>query len=108
MKTREETRNRRKLHIRKKLTGTTERPRVFVFRSNKYIYLGLADDEKGKVIFSLRGGKNRAGSIKLTEDFVKRLKKEKIEKVVFDRSGYKYTGIIKVIADKLRELGIIV
>lgn len=108
MKTREETRKRRKLYIRKKLRGTTERPRVFLFRSNKYVYLGLADDVKGKVLFSSRGGKNRTDAVKLAKDFAKKLEKAKIKEVVFDRSGYKYTGVIKVIADTLRESGIIV
>lgn len=108
MKTREETRKRRKLHIRKKLRGSSEKPRVFVFRSNKYIYLGLADDDKSKVMFTVRGLKNREGSIALAKDFVSKLKKKKIKKVVFDRSGYKYAGVVKVIADTLREGGIIV
>jgi large subunit ribosomal protein L18 len=108
MKTREETRKRRKLHIRKKVRGTSERPRVFIFRSNKHTYLGLANDEEGKVKFSLRGGKNRNDSVDLAKNFAKKLKESKVEKVVFDRSGYKYTGAIKVIVDTLRESGVIV
>ncbi len=96
------------MHIRKKVRGTSDRPRVFVFKSNKYIYLGLADDEKGKVLFSLRGAKNKEGIVDLAKNFAKKLKELKVEKVVFDRSGYKYTGAIKVIVDTLRDLGVIV
>lgn len=106
-KSREDTRKRRKMHVRKKLYGTKERPRVFLFRSNKHIYLGVADDEQGKVVFSTRGGKNKTAAIALAKDFGKKLKTKKIEKIVFDRSGYKYGGVVKNIADTLRESGII-
>jgi ribosomal protein L18 len=57
-KSREVTRQRRKCILEKSLWAQRKEPRVFLFRSNKYIYLGLADDEKGKVNFSLKGGKN--------------------------------------------------
>ncbi len=106
-KSREDTRKRRKMHIRKRIFGTQERPRVFLFRSNKNIYLGVADDDQGKVLFSLKGGKNRVEAVKLAVDFAKKLKTKKIEKVVFDRSGYKYGGVIKNIADTIRESGVI-
>jgi large subunit ribosomal protein L18 len=106
-KSREDTRQRRKMHIRKKLHGTKERPRVFLFRSNKYLFLGVADDDQGKVLFSTRGGKNKAAAIELGKGFAKKLKTKKIETIVFDRSGYKYGGVVKNIADTLREAGII-
>ncbi len=106
-KSRDKTRQRRKMHIRKKLHGTKERPRVFLFRSNKHIYLGIADDVQGKVLFSVRGGKNKTAAIDLAKDFGKKLKTKKIETIVFDRSGYKYGGVVKNIADTLREIGII-
>jgi large subunit ribosomal protein L18 len=105
-KSREDTRQRRKLHIRKKLNGTKDRPRVFVFRSNKYVYLGLANDDEGKVLFSLKGGKNKDEAIKLAKNFAKTLKTKKIKAIVFDRSGYKYSGVIKTLADTIREDGI--
>ena len=108
VKSREKTRQRRKMHIRKKLHGTVERPRVFLFKSNKYVYLGVANDDEGKVLFSLRGGKNNTDAVKLAKDFAKKLKTKKIEQVVFDRSGYKYTGVVKKLADTIRESGIIV
>lgn len=106
-KTRENTRQRRKMHIRKKLHGVKERPRIFLFKSNKYIYLGVTNDDEGKVIFSLKGGKNTPEAIKLAKNFAKKLKTKKIEKVIFDRSGYKYTGVVKKIADTLREADIV-
>ncbi len=106
-KSREATRQRRKLHIRKKVHGTSERPRVFLFRSNKYVYLGVANDEEGKVLFSMRGGKNSTEALKVAGDFSKKLKTKKVTTIVFDRSGYKYSGVIKKIADSIRETGII-
>ena len=105
-KSREETRQRRKMHIRKKLHGTKERPRVFLNKSNKYVCLGVANDDEGKVIFSLRGGKNSDEALKLAKDFAKKLKTKKIDTVIFDRSGYKYTGVVKKLADTIREAGI--
>ena len=108
MQKKQEARKRRKMHIRKKVKGTSEKPRVFMFRSNQYVYLGVANDEESKVYFSLRGGKNRSSAVKLAKDFAKKLKENKIEKVIFDRSGYKYAGVIKVVVETLREEGIIV
>jgi large subunit ribosomal protein L18 len=105
-KSREDTRKRRKMHIRKKLHGTKERPRVFINRSNKYVYLGVANDDDGKVLFSIRGEKNAQEAIKLAGVFAKKLKTKKIDAVVFDRSGYKYGGVVKKMADTLRELDI--
>lgn len=106
LKSKRETRERRKMHIRKKLSGTTERPRVFVFRSNRYVYMGVADDQQNKVLASVMGGKNKDEAIKLAKKFGEILKKKKIEAVVFDRSGYQYNGVIKNLADTLRESGI--
>ncbi len=106
VKTREETRQRRKMHIRKRLHGTKERPRVFLNKSNKYVYIGIANDDEGKVIFSLKGGKNNEEALKLAKDFAKKLKTKKINSIVFDRSGYKYTGVVKKLADTIRESGV--
>ncbi len=108
MKGKQKTRKKRKMHIRKKLKGTSERPRGFVFRSNQYVYLGVANDDEGKVYFSLKGGKNRAAAVELAKNFAKKLKEKKIDKIVFDRGGYKYAGVVKVMVETLREEGIIV
>jgi large subunit ribosomal protein L18 len=113
-KTRREKRKRRKLHIRKKLSGTKDIPRVNVFRSNKYIYVQAVDDEIGKSLFGidsrkvkpLKDDKPVDIAFKLGEEFAKVLKKSKIERVVFDRSGYKYHGSVKAIAEGIRKGGI--
>ncbi len=106
--TREKTRKRRKMHIRKKLHGTKERPRVFMHKTNRYVYFGVANDDEGKVLFSIKGDKNNTAVVSFAKDFAKKLKTKKIETVVFDRSGYKYTCVVKKFADTIREAGIIV
>ena len=113
-KTRREGRQRRKLHIRKNLSGTKDIPRINVFRSNKYIYVQAVDDESMKSLFGLDSRKIKAVkdekpvdvAFKLGEEFAKVLKKSKIKKVVFDRSGYKYHGGVKAIAEGIRKGGI--
>lgn len=107
-------RARRKFGIRKKIMGTAERPRMTVYKSNRYTYIQVIDDIKGQTIAAasnlekeLRNIKNtveQAG--KLGEQIGLRLKKKKIKKVVFDRNGYPYHGKIKVIADGARKSGI--
>ncbi|GIW66430.1 MAG: 50S ribosomal protein L18 [Candidatus Parcubacteria bacterium] len=101
--------------IRAKIKGTPDKPRVSVFRSNKNIYLQLIDDIKGHTIVSastleLRNekmtGKEKAK--KVAEIFAEKLKDKNIQKVVFDRGGYKYHGRVKIIAETLREKGIVV
>jgi len=99
-------RQRRKQAIRKRLAGTAEVPRVFVFRSNKYIYVGAADDTKHKVIMSQSAKKGVASAKKLGEAFGKALAGKKIKSVVFDRSGYKYHGQVAALAEGMRSAGI--
>lgn len=107
-------RMQRKVHIRKKITGTLERPRVSVFRSNLHMYIQAIDDVNGKSIASastvekeFRSLKNNTENAKkLGLEFGKRLKDLKVKTVVFDRNGYKYHGIIKNLADGAREAGL--
>jgi large subunit ribosomal protein L18 len=107
-------RNRRKAHIRKRILGTPERPRMTVFRSNKHMYVQAIDDSSGKTIASasslekdLTGLKNSVeNAAKLGEAFGKRLGDKNLKSVVFDRNGYKYHGIVKAIADGARKAGI--
>jgi len=109
-----ERRNRRKKHIRKNLKGTSACPRMTVYRSNKKMYIQVIDDDKGVTILSassiekdLKDLKNCVGDAeKLGEVIGDRLKKKKIKRIVFDRNGYKYHGIIKAIADGTRKKGI--
>ena len=100
IKTNEQKRQRRKAHIRKRIKGTTDRPRIFVFKSNKYFYAGLADDEKGIVLKTFMAKKNSDDIIAMAKKFAKEALKNKA--VVFDRSGYKYHGLVKTFADELR------
>lgn len=105
-KSRKEARNRRKRHIRSTVNGTAEVPRVFVFKSNKKVYVGAADDNQNKVLKSLVADRKIAEAEKLGEEIAKVLKKMKIEKVVFDRSGYKFHGVVKAVAEGLTKTGI--
>jgi len=107
-------REQRKLHVRKTLSGTPEKPRMTVFKSNKYLYVQVVDDVAGATLASassleesLKGFKrNLDGAAKLGEQIGKRLKEKNVAKVVFDRNGYKYHGIVKAIADGARKSGI--
>ena len=103
-KTKEAKRQRRKLHIRKNVNGTSEKPRIFVFKSNKYFYAGIADDTKNVVITSMMSPKKEDEIVKMAKKFAKEA--SKFEFAVFDRSGYKYHGLIKSFADELRNNGV--
>lgn len=111
-KTRALGRNKRHLRVRKRLSGTQERPRVSLFRSNKNIYLQLIDDSEGKTLASASSLKSDNNSInkdlskKLGIEFGEKISKLGIKKVVFDRGGYLYHGKVAAIADGIRESGI--
>jgi large subunit ribosomal protein L18 len=113
-KTKLEGRARRKLRIRKKVEGTTERPRLTVFRSNKQIYAQVVDDATGKTIASAtsigrehagEGGK-RATAAQVGEAVASACKEKGITQVVFDRNGYIYHGRVKALADGARKGGL--
>jgi large subunit ribosomal protein L18 len=104
--TKKKQRIRRKMHIRKKINGTMERPRIFVFKSNKYFYAGMADDESGVVLKSIMCKKNSKDIEKMSKEFAKEIKAKKIKKAVFDRNGYKYHGLIECFVEGLRSDGI--
>jgi large subunit ribosomal protein L18 len=105
---------KRKKHIRKSIEGTTKRPRMSVYRSNKHLYIQVIDDSKGNTIatvsslekdfIKLRNNVENAG--KLGEEMGNRLKAAKIKEVVFDRNGYLYHGVVKAVADGARKSGI--
>lgn len=105
---------RRKLSIRKKVAGTSEAPRLCVTRTNKHIRVQAIDDVKSATIFSVQTfGKNKVadhanaeGAKKVGAAVADGLKKSKLSKAVFDRSGKQYTGVIKALADSIRENGI--
>ena len=105
---------KRKIHIRKKVSGTAERPRMTVTRSNRRLSVQIIDDVKGCTLASastlekdLRGIKATvAGAGELGEIMGKRLLEKNIKSVVFDRNGYLYHGVIKALADGTRKSGI--
>jgi len=107
-------RSKRKMHIRKRITGTATRPRISVFRSNRHIYMQAIDDDEGRTLVSASNlEKDLSGlattveaAAKLGEEFGKRLIEKNVKSVVFDRNGYKYHGIIKAVADGTRKSGI--
>jgi len=110
----ERKRFKRKIHIRKSISGTAERPRMTVTRSNRALYIQVIDDAKGHTLASastlekdLRHIKPTvAGGGELGEIMGKRLLEKNIKTVVFDRNGYLYHGVVKAMADGARKAGI--
>ncbi|HOF11808.1 MAG TPA: 50S ribosomal protein L18 [Treponemataceae bacterium] len=106
---------KRKIHIRKRLHGTADRPRMTVFRSNKNLFVQVIDDEQGKTLASISTLEKEFSSMKATvkdaeklgEAMGKRLVENKINTVVFDRNGYLYHGVVKSLADGARKAGIV-
>lgn len=116
-------REKRHLRVRKKIKGTSDRPRLCVFRSNKHIYAMLIDDSyvPNRVITSVSSlspefkkiandksihGGNIKGAEIVGLLIAEKAKQFGIEKVVFDRGGYKYTGRVKVLAESARKGGL--
>ncbi|MDR2094208.1 MAG: 50S ribosomal protein L18 [Treponema sp.] len=106
---------KRKTHIRKRISGTAERPRMTVTRSNRTLSIQIIDDMKGHTLASASTLEKELKSIKPTvegagqlgELIGKRLLEKNIKTVVFDRNGYLYHGIIKAMADGARKAGIL-
>ena len=101
-----EQRKKRQRRIRAKIKGTANRPRLCVFRSNQYIYAQLIDDENGKTLASIKGKANIKKAKETGKLIAQKAKEKKIEKVVFDRGGYKYHGRVKALAEGAREGGL--
>jgi large subunit ribosomal protein L18 len=108
---------RRKARVRKKVEGTTSRPRLNVFRSNKHIYAQVIDDSAGRTVASAStrskdvataaAGLKKSEASKLVGELVaKKAIEQGVATVVFDRSGYIYHGRIKALADAAREAGL--
>jgi large subunit ribosomal protein L18 len=107
-------RAKRRTRIRGKISGTPERPRVSVFRSNRGIYAQLIDDTRGVTIVAARsqevdasGLDKTAAARKVGELLGQRARGAGVEKVVFDRSGYLYHGRVKALAEGAREAGLV-
>lgn len=104
-------RDRVKQRIRAKISGTKVRPRLSVFKSNKYIYAQLIDDEKGMTLVAasdsaLKKGTKMDRAKKVGNLIATAAIKKKIAAVVFDRNGFKYTGRIKSLAEEARKEGL--
>ncbi|MDR3160672.1 MAG: 50S ribosomal protein L18 [Spirochaetaceae bacterium] len=105
---------KRKNHIRKRVSGTAERPRMSVVRSNRALSIQIIDDTKGHTLASASTLEKELNSIKrnlegagqLGEVLGKRLLEKNITSVVFDRNGYLYHGLVKAMADGARKAGI--
>ena len=120
IKTKEDRRDRIKFRIRKRMTGTTQKPRLSVFRSEQHIYVQVIDDMKGQTIASastvdpkVKGkmpkgvaGGNIKGAELIGTTIAERLKEKGITKVVFDRNGFLYHGRVRAVAEAARSAGL--
>ena len=108
--TKGELRKRRHARIRARVIGTTKRPRLSVFRSNRFVSAQLIDDATGKTVAAAHGrefkGSQAAQATAVGEAIAKRAKSAGISAVVFDRSGYRYGGQIQALADAVRKGGL--
>jgi large subunit ribosomal protein L18 len=113
-----ESRLRRKKRIRKKISGTAEKPRLCVFKSLKNMYAQIVDDATGKVVTGvstlttevkggIKYGGNAASAKKVGETIAKKALDLGIKEIVFDRNGFKYHGRVKALAEGAREGGLI-
>jgi len=114
-RTREERRYRRHLRVRKRVSGTSERPRLAVFRSLKHIYAQLVDDDRGVTLLGVSDaseglaleGTGKVARAKATGKLLaQKAKAAGISKTVFDRGGYRYHGRVQAVAEGAREGGL--
>ena len=105
---------RRKQRIRRRIRGTAERPRLTVYKSNRHTYVQVVDDLRGHTLLAASNretalgdaGNTVAGAALLGAALGERLRERQITEVVFDRNGYAYHGIVRSLADAVREAGI--
>jgi large subunit ribosomal protein L18 len=114
-KSRQQLRYRRHLRVRRKVSGTAERPRLVVYRSLKHIYAQLVNDEAGATLLGVSDiteghqadGAGKVGRAKGAGKLLaEKAKAAGIKKVVFDRAGYRYHGRVQAVADGAREGGL--
>ena len=117
VRTKQDIRTRLHDRIRKKIRGTSERPRLAVFRSGAHIYAQVIDDDAGRTLAAassldkdvkgkLKGGGNVAAAKEVGGLIASRAKEKGVAAVVFDRGGFQYHGRIKALADAAREAGL--
>ncbi len=108
----------KKIRRKKKVWGTTERPRLVVFRSNRYIFGQIIDDDENRTVLTvssiskefkeqISAAKTKVEQSRLVGKFLaEKAQEKKIKKIVFDRNGYRYHGRIKALAEGAREGGL--
>jgi len=106
-----ENRSRRHARIRARVIGSALKPRIAVFRSNRYVYAQLINDAEGKTLASADSRKEKGANmsekaIAVGKSIAAAAKKAGIEKAVFDRGGFQYQGVIAAVADGAREGGL--
>ena len=106
-----QNRTRRHARIRSRVSGTATKPRLAVFRSNRYVYAQLIDDQTGATLASadsrtLKGENMVAKATLVGKTIAEAAKKASIEKVVFDRGGFQYLGAVAALAEGAREGGL--
>ena len=110
MHSREDRRSKRHLRVRKKVSGTPDRPRLVIFRSLKHIYAQLVDDQAQRTLFTVTDqgleGKKTDKSTEVGRRAAAKAKEAGVTKVVFDRAGNRYHGRVKAVADGAREGGL--
>jgi len=114
VKTRADYRRRRHYRVRRKVHGTSERPRMAVYLSNRHIYVQFIDDDAARTLAaastagsSWEGTRSDAAAAKrLGEEAARRAREKGIERVVFDRGGFTYGGRMKVLAEAARKGGL--
>ena len=114
MKSRLEARRRRHVRVRKAVVGTSSRPRLAVFRSNRYLYAQVIDDKTGRTLAAASSQeavlRSKSLSVETAAEIGKlvaeRAKSAGVEAVVFDRGGFTYHGRIKALADAARASGL--
>lgn len=111
MESKLQKRQRRHRRIRAKIHGTSSRPRLSIFKSNRQLYAQLINDEEGKTIVSfssarMKGVKKTNKAREVGKEIALLAKKSSVEKVVFDRGGYSYAGAVKELAEGARESGL--
>ena len=110
-------RKRRHRRVRKKISGTAERPRLNVFRSLRHIYAQIIDDDRGRTLVAastqdpalrdqLAGLDKTAQAKVVGQALAERAQAKRIQQVVFDRGGYKYHGRVKALAEAARQVGL--
>jgi large subunit ribosomal protein L18 len=109
--TNRDSRIRRHARVRSRISGTAERPRLAVFKSNRFVSVQVIDDVKGATLATAHGREFKGALTKqaaaVGKEIAKRAKEKGITKVVFDRGGYSYKAQIKALADAAREGGLV-